>query len=243
MNFRFDYKSRPILCQILLTWFPYNIFVNCVEIKKVSIDVANRCVIKVGKVGKKINENFAGSKTRLNSSRWTKVDFSFAYFGHFLSLLCRHGSTNLGNALAIIYGRYRALISTMQVFEICILCWNRLCLSWDNYTFYSSLRFEEITFSRGVSKMDRYLTGTISPQQITEGSHYRDVIMSSVASQITGVLVVYLHVCSDVGQRKHWSPASLALVNSPVTGEFPSKRASSTENVYILWRHHGEPCP
>ena len=26
--------------------------------------------------------------------------------------------------------------------------------------------------------------------------------------------------------------------NSPVTGEFPSQRASNTENVYIWWRHH-----
>ena len=27
--------------------------------------------------------------------------------------------------------------------------------------------------------------------------------------------------------------------NSPVTGEFPSQRASNAENVSIWWRHHG----
>ena len=29
--------------------------------------------------------------------------------------------------------------------------------------------------------------------------------------------------------------------NSPVTGEFPTQRASYAENVSIWWRHHGEP--
>ena len=30
--------------------------------------------------------------------------------------------------------------------------------------------------------------------------------------------------------------------NSPVTGEFPTQRASNAENVSIWWRHHGEDC-
>ena len=28
--------------------------------------------------------------------------------------------------------------------------------------------------------------------------------------------------------------------NSPVTGEFPTQRASNTENISIWWRHHGK---
>ena len=32
--------------------------------------------------------------------------------------------------------------------------------------------------------------------------------------------------------------ASLCEGNSPVTGEFPAKRASNTENLSIWWRHH-----
>ena len=40
--------------------------------------------------------------------------------------------------------------------------------------------------------------------------------------------------------RQHQSSASLAFVrgNSPLTGEFPSQRASNAENVSIWWRHH-----
>ena len=56
--------------------------------------------------------------------------------------------------------------------------------------------------------------------------NYSDVIMSVMASQITGVVVVYSTVCSGVDQRKHQSSAPLAfvrgihrwLVNSPHKG-------------------------
>ena len=43
-------------------------------------------------------------------------------------------------------------------------------------------------------------------------SHYSDVIMSAMVSQITGVSIVYLTVCSGTDQRKHQSTASLAFV-------------------------------
>ena len=33
----------------------------------------------------------------------------------------------------------------------------------------------------------------------------------------------------------------LCVGNSPVTGEFPTQRASNTENVSIWWRHHVQP--
>ena len=64
--------------------------------------------------------------------------------------------------------------------------------------------------------------------------------MSTMASQITAVSIVYSTVCSDTDQRKHQSFASLALCvgNAPVTGEFPTQRASNTENDSIWWRHN-----
>ena len=68
-------------------------------------------------------------------------------------------------------------------------------------------------------------------------SHYNDVIMSTIASQITSLTIVYSTVYSGADQRKHQSSASLAL-NSPGTGEFPAQRASNAENVSIWWRHH-----
>ena len=43
-------------------------------------------------------------------------------------------------------------------------------------------------------------------------THYSDVIMSVMASQITGVSIVYSTVVSDADQRKHQSSASLAFV-------------------------------
>ena len=42
--------------------------------------------------------------------------------------------------------------------------------------------------------------------------HNSDVIMSKMASQITGVSIVYSNVCSGADQRKHQSCASLAFV-------------------------------
>ena len=42
--------------------------------------------------------------------------------------------------------------------------------------------------------------------------HYNDVIMGSIASQITSLAIVYSVVYSGADQRKHQSSASLAFV-------------------------------
>ena len=70
--------------------------------------------------------------------------------------------------------------------------------------------------------------------------HNTDAIVSAMASQITGVSIVYSTVCSGEDQRKHQSSALLAFVmgNSPVTGEFPTQMANNVENASIGWRHH-----
>ena len=44
------------------------------------------------------------------------------------------------------------------------------------------------------------------------GTHYSDVIMTTIASQITRLTVVYSTVYSDADQRKHRSSTSLAFV-------------------------------
>ena len=49
--------------------------------------------------------------------------------------------------------------------------------------------------------------------------HYSDVILGAMASQITGISIVYSSVCSDADQRKHQSSASLSL-----WGEFTGDR-------------------
>ena len=73
------------------------------------------------------------------------------------------------------------------------------------------------------------------------GTHYSDVIMRAMASQITGVSIVCSTVCSCADQRKHQSSASLAFVqgNPPMTDGFLSERANNAKNISILWRHHG----
>ena len=43
-------------------------------------------------------------------------------------------------------------------------------------------------------------------------THYCDVIMNTIASQITSLTIVYLTVNSDADQRKHQSSASLVFV-------------------------------
>ena len=43
-------------------------------------------------------------------------------------------------------------------------------------------------------------------------THYNDVIMGTIASQITSLTIVYSTVYSDTDQRKHQSSASLAFV-------------------------------
>ena len=63
------------------------------------------------------------------------------------------------------------------------------------------------------------------------GSHYNDVIMTTMASQITSLAIVYSIVYSSADQRKHQSSVSLAFVRG-------KQRASNAENGSIWWRHH-----
>ena len=62
-------------------------------------------------------------------------------------------------------------------------------------------------------------------------NHYSDVILIAIASQITGVPIVYSTVCSGADRRKHQNSASLAFVrrihrwpvNSPNKGSVTQK--------------------
>ena len=72
-------------------------------------------------------------------------------------------------------------------------------------------------------------------------SHYGDVILGVIASQITSLTIVYSTINSDTDQRKHHSRVTgLSVGNSPGTGEFPAKMASNAESISIWWRHHAE---
>ena len=69
--------------------------------------------------------------------------------------------------------------------------------------------------------------------------HYNDVIMGTIASQITSLTIVYSTIYSDADQKKHQSSTSLAFmwgihrgpVNSPHKWPVMQKR-------FIWWRHY-----
>ena len=70
--------------------------------------------------------------------------------------------------------------------------------------------------------------------------HCSDVIMARWRLKSPDSrLLTFGSVYSGAYQRKHQSSASLALCagNLPVTGEFPTQKASNAENVSIWWRH------
>ena len=77
---------------------------------------------------------------------------------------------------------------------------------------------------------------------VSHKCHYSDVIMTTMASQIISLAVVYSIVYSDADQRKHQSSASLAFVPGihRSHGEFPVQRTCNAENISIWWRHRGQ---
>ena len=65
--------------------------------------------------------------------------------------------------------------------------------------------------------------------------------MGAIASQITSLTVVYVIVHSGADKKtSKLQVTGLCAENSPVAGEFPTQKASNTENVSIWWRHHVE---
>ena len=66
--------------------------------------------------------------------------------------------------------------------------------------------------------------------------HYTDVTMNAMASQITGLSIVYSNICPGADQRKHQTSTPLTFVRG--IHRFPAQRASNAENVSIWWRHH-----
>ena len=75
-------------------------------------------------------------------------------------------------------------------------------------------------------------------------SHYDDVIMSAIASQITSLTIVYSIVYSDEDQTKHQSSASLAFVRGihrrPVNSphKWPVTRKMFPFDDVIMHRQH-----
>ena len=71
------------------------------------------------------------------------------------------------------------------------------------------------------------------PKRNKDQTHYSDVIMSTMASPITGVSIVCITTCSGTDLRKLHSSASLAFVKGMHrgVGEFPHK-GPVTRNIF-----------
>ena len=61
-------------------------------------------------------------------------------------------------------------------------------------------------------RLVKHTSKTHHTSRFSKGSHYRDVTMSSMASQITSLRIVYAGVYSGADLRKDQSSASLACV-------------------------------
>ena len=66
-------------------------------------------------------------------------------------------------------------------------------------------------------------------------SHYSDVMMGAIASQITSLTIGLLN---RIFRTSKLRVTGLCAGNSPGTGEFPTLMASNAENVSIWWRYH-----
>ena len=72
-----------------------------------------------------------------------------------------------------------------------------------------------------------------------DGVHYIGLIITTIASQITSLTVVYSTVYSDADQRKQQSSASLAFVWGIHRDRWiPRTKGQLSGNVSIWWRHH-----
>ena len=71
-------------------------------------------------------------------------------------------------------------------------------------------------------------------------THYNDVIMSTMASEITSLTVAFWTVHSRRRSNKtsKLHVTGLCEGHSQIAGEFHAQRASNAENVSIWWRHY-----
>ena len=85
---------------------------------------------------------------------------------------------------------------------------------WKRIPLYGSFCEENPTDTggRGLLVLRFHVFVIVKLGKLQQTIHYNDVIMSAMASQITGVLIFYLTVSSGADQRKHQSSASLSFV-------------------------------
>ena len=94
--------------------------------------------------------------------------------------------------------------------------------------------------ARALSRTSLYYTILAKFPAGVGKTHYGDVIMGAIASQITSLKIALLNRLFRLRSKKtsKLRVTGLCAGNSPETGEFPAQMASNAENVSIWWRHH-----
>ena len=113
--------------------------------------------------------------------------------------------------------------SLVIISNLCIVAFTRICMciyvSFEVYMLTCSWRnLKCITL-----KEFPYSALTVSLLHQKKPTHYGDVVMGTVASQISSLTIVYSTIYSDADQRKHQSSASLAFVRG-IHREFTGDR-------------------
>ena len=96
-------------------------------------------------------------------------------------------------------------------------------------------------------KLMSFIEIIFDTQNVLLFSHYSDVIVSSISSQIISLTIVYSSVYSGADKKtSKLRVTALCAGNSPKTGEFPAQRASYAEMfpfddviMYYSWHMSG----
>ena len=83
------------------------------------------------------------------------------------------------------------------------------CMDLNHNSVHHNIHLLGLHFGTLIS--DVYFCGICVHQKLP---HYSDVIISTMASKITGISIVYLNICARADQRKHQSSVSLAFVRA-----------------------------
>ena len=136
--------------------------------------------------------------------------------------LCLYFNNHLRFYLASQQSRCCVLVE----FNYIYVCTNLITFVASRLFIWNAHSIHELILPSAAAKLIlRFLTDNLL------WTHYSDVIMSAVVSQITSFLVVCSVVCSGADQRKHESSVWLAfvkgihrwLVNSPLKGPVTRK--------------------
>ena len=118
----------------------------------------------------------------------------------------------------------------------------RAFLYWNIFLYHESFRIVFFGFLFSALLFAYFLVNYVTISFDDYISHYNGVIMGMIASQITGLTIVYSMVYFRRRSKKtsKLPVTGLSAGISLGTGEFPVQMASNAENVSIWWRHHGK---